>query len=88
MVAGLPPPPANPLVRVLAAVVGAFVLVAAFFFGLFVFVLVIGLMVVAWLALWARAWWLSRRAGGQAAATRHGEVIDAEYRVVSRREDD
>lgn len=88
MVYRLPPPPGNPLLRVLAAMVGVFVLAVAFFFGLFVFVLVFGLVVLAWLALWARAWWLARRAGGQAAADRQGEVIDAEYRVISRRDED
>jgi hypothetical protein len=78
----------NPLVRALAAVAGAFVLAVAFFFGLFVFVLVLGLLLLLWLALWARAWWLTRRSGGHAEVSSGEDVIDAEYHVVSRRDDD
>ena len=55
---------------------------------------------IAWLALWLRMWWLRRKmprdtagstqAPGQGAGqdARRGEVIDAEYTVVSQRDED
>jgi hypothetical protein len=95
------PPPANPLTRMLAALVGALALVGAFFFGIFVLAIVLGLGFIAWLAFSLRVWWLRRQqgaaasppdsgAGSSAADSRQaggGEVIDAEYTVVSRRND-
>jgi hypothetical protein len=69
-------------------------LVGAFFFGLFVLALAAGLGVLAWLVLALRVWWLGRRvrvgAGGVSRAgaeVRKGEVIEADYEVVSRRDD-
>ncbi len=100
----LGPPPMSPLTRLLAGVVGALALVGAFFFGLFVLAIVVTLGVIGWAAFWLRMWWLRRklaRAGFDPAAptgagpagdrnrpTRDGSVIDAEYEVVSRKEDD
>ena len=90
-------PPMNPLTRFFAAVAGAVVLTGALFFGLFIFLGSLALGLIAWISLWVRAWWLGRsgvtshsdaeghpRAGG---AERSVEVIEAEYTVVSRRED-
>jgi predicted lipid-binding transport protein (Tim44 family) len=91
----------NPLSRLLAGVVAVLVVVGAFFFGFFVLMLALGLGALAWLILSLRMWWLRRqmaaqRAGGGPhasagpghAETRRGDVIDADYEVLSRREDD
>jgi uncharacterized iron-regulated membrane protein len=90
----LPPPPSNPLARILAGSLAVLALAGAFFFGLVVLALAVGLGLLAWLALALRVWWLRRRgrdkAGGggrPGADVRRGEVIEAEYEVVSRRDD-
>ncbi len=96
----LSPPPLNPIARIVAALLAVAALVGAFFFGLIILAVAVGLGVLAWLVLTVRVWWLRRRirtgrggareAAGQSAPQerRRPEVIDAEYEVVSRREDD
>ena len=90
----LPPPPLNPLARVLAGLLAALALAGVFFFGLVVLALAAGLGLSAWLALTLRVWWLRRqgrdKAGGGSrpgADARKAEVIEADYTVVSRHED-
>jgi len=88
----LEPPPMNPLVRLLAGVLAVLALVGAFFFGLFVLAVLVGVGIIAWLGLWLRMAWLRRkmrRGGGAAGSGRQDgdDVIDAEYTVVSRREE-
>ena len=95
----LAPPPLNPLARILAGVLALAALVGAFFFGLFILVLAIGLGVLGWLSLTLRVWWLRRRQargdggvrnGSQSPGreSRKGDVIEAEYEVISHREED
>ena len=96
----LSPPPLNPVARILAGLLAVAALVGAFFFGLIILAAAVGLGVVAWLVLTVRVWWLRRRfrAGsgdsgkpaGQSTpgGVRKPDVIDAEYEVISRREDD
>ena len=89
----------NPLSRLLAAIVGALVIVGAFMFGFFILVAAIAFGLIAWLVIWVRVWWVKRKlaASGEASppgfepppgsrppGSRSGEVIDAEYEVVSR----
>jgi hypothetical protein len=95
----LPQPPQNPLARILAGLVALLALAAAFFFGLVVLALAVGLGVLAWLALMLRVGWLRRQgrdpardtardgAGRAGTAVRQGEVLEADYEVVSRRDD-
>ena len=91
----------NPLSRLLAGVVALLAVVGAFFFGFFVLMLALGLGALAWLILSLRMWWLRRQmaarhphggphasAGPGSAESRRGDVIDADYEVLSRREDD
>jgi predicted lipid-binding transport protein (Tim44 family) len=91
----------NPLSRLLAGVVALLAVVGAFFFGFFVLILALGLGALAWLILFVRMWWLRRQmaarspgggpqasAGPGNAGNRRGDVIDADYEVLSRREDD
>lgn len=98
------PPPMNPLSRLLAAVLAVLALVGAFFFGLFVLAFAAGLGVVMWLFLTLRMAWLRRKglSGGAQPATgngqeqrrgagpagKSGDIIDAEYTVVSRQDED
>ncbi len=93
------PPPMNPLSRLLAAIVGALVIVGAFMFGFFILIAAVAFGLIAWLVIWVRVWWIKRKLGatGDSAprdfgrpsgANREGsgsgDVIDAEYEVVSR----
>ena len=84
------PPPMNPLARLLAGVLAVLALVGAFFFGLFILAFAVGLGLVAWLALWIRMWWLGRNRPVETPRTgdRSDNVIDAEYTVVSRRDEE
>ena len=97
----LAPPPLNPLSRILAGLLAVLALVGAFFFGVFVLALALGLGALAWLVLAARMWWLRRQwqkhgSSGEysqavspgSADQRRTDVIDADYEVVSRREDE
>lgn len=99
----LAPPPLNPVARIIAALLAVAVLVGAFFFGLVILALAIGLGIVGWLALTLRLWWLRRQIGARTAsgpgsaggadrvqggAGRGRDDIEAEYEVISRREED
>ena len=97
------PPPINPLSRLLAGLLAVLALVGAFFFGVFVLIVAIGLGLIGWLVLWFRMWWMRQKLGrgaepkesgatpgrqsGSGPGDRQGEIIDAEYTVVSKRED-
>jgi membrane protein implicated in regulation of membrane protease activity len=96
----LTPPPMNPLAAILAGLLTVLALVGAFFFGVFILILAVGLAMLAWLILTLRLWWLRRRWNGRAAGrdpdhvvregrveNAEGQVIDADYEVISRRED-
>ncbi len=98
------PPPMNTLSRLVAALLAVLALVGAFFFGIFVLVLAAGLGLAAWLYLTLRLWWFRRKGGapgteqegfetmfrkaGQPPGKESGKVIDAEYTVVSREDDE
>ena len=98
----LGPPPMNPITRVIAALLAVAALVGAFFFGLIILVLAVGLGILGWLFLTLRLWWLRRQFGAQAgrrpgggsgpgqspgSGGRQDDSIEAEYKVVSRRQD-
>ena len=91
----------NPVSRILAGVLGIAVLAAAFFFGFIVLMLAAGLGVLAWLLLALRMWWLRRQwarhgpgveahrdGWARPGSAREGEVIEADYEVVTRRDED
>ena len=81
----------NPLSRLLAALMAVLALVAAFFFGLIVLALAVGFGLLLWLGIRLRLWWIQRHLppidADPAATPKKGEVIDAEYTVVSRQKD-
>ncbi|MFC1740839.1 hypothetical protein ACFL0N_05120 [Pseudomonadota bacterium] len=80
----------NPLTRFLAGILAVLALVGAFFFGIFVLIFALGFGLVAWLALSLRMWWLRRKSPSAAPPGKDhsGDVIDAEYTVVSRRDEE
>ena len=94
----LPPPSLNPVSRLLTGLAAVLLLIGAAFFGVVVLLVVLGLGVLGWVVLSLRIWWLRRQAGsgpdrtephgdgrarGQGRAG--GDVIDADYEVISRR---
>jgi len=94
------PPPRNPLSAILAAVVGAVAVAGAFFLGFVTLVIVLGLGLLIWIAVLVRVKWLQHKmrksghdpfAEAQARARGAGsrsEYIEAEYTVVSEREEE
>lgn len=100
----LGPPPMNPLSRLLAGILAVLALAGALFFGVFILALVVGLGLIAWIVFRVRMWWIGRKlplgatGGGAAGVHGHrtesgsgdqeGEIIDAEYTVVSRQDED
>jgi len=89
------PPPGNPLTRIIAAIIGVFVLAGAFIVGTAALLVIAGLAVITGLALWLRVAWIKHqlRKGGvdfskpARPPSESGEVIDAEYTVVSVQND-
>lgn len=101
MIQYLPPGSGNPLNRIVAGLSAVLVMVVAVFFGMVFLAAAVGLALLGWLALNLRIAWLRRQmrnrggvghssAGqaGMAPDTNHGHVIDADYEVISRGEDD
>jgi len=88
------PPPQNPLTRIITAIIAVFVLIGTLIIGMAAFLVVAGLGLVAGLALWARIAWVKhrlRKSGvdfgpGPEQRSETGDVIDAEYTVVSVQE--
>jgi hypothetical protein len=87
------PPPQSPLTRIVAAIIAAFALVGAFIIGTAALLVVLAIGLVAGLALWLRVAWIKHQlkksgidlnAGTRAEKPAEtGEVIDAEYTVIS-----
>jgi hypothetical protein len=84
------PPPMNPLARLLAGILAVLAVAGAFFFGIFVFLFALGVGLVAWLILWVRMWWLRRQQPADLPREKDqsGDIIDAEYTVVSRQDEE
>ena len=90
------PPPGNPLTRLIAGLFGLLALIGAFFFGFVLLAVALAVGLVAFVVIQLRFWWLRRNsafAGQRPGESKpredsDGTVIDAEYEVVSRKEDD
>jgi len=85
------PPPQNPLTRILAAIIAVFALIGSFMIGLAALLVVAGVGLIAGISLWLRFAWIRRRlqkngmgpVAGVDNSRESGQVIDAEYTVVS-----
>jgi len=94
------PPPLNPLSRILAGILAVLALAGAFFFGIFVLALAAGLGLIAWLLFSIRLWWMRKQGAVRGPASRPAQqagpgsgetsrdIIDVEYTVVSRRDEE
>lgn len=91
------PPPQGPLTRIVAAIIAVFVLIGTFMIGLAAFLVVGGIVLVGGLVIWLRVLWIKRQLrksgvdlnAGMRPPTQQdpGNVIDAEYTVVSKNDD-
>lgn len=92
------PPPQNPLLRLVTAIIAVFALAGAFMIGIAAFLVIAGVGLVAGLVIWLRVAWIKRKLGkngvnlegtrvsDRARGTSSGQVIDAEYTVISEEE--
>ena len=89
------PPPQNPLVKVITAIVAVIMLVGAFMIGMVALLVVAGLGLIAGIALWIRVAWIKRqlrKSGVDLGESMNspqapGHVIEAEYTVISDQQD-
>lgn len=83
------PPAMSPLGRVIAGLIAALSVIGAFIFGIFVLGIAIGLGVILILVASARNWWQRRNSGWTPPqeTEQSRESIEAEYTVISRRQD-
>lgn len=79
----------------LVVIVGAFALGAAIVFGVFAFVVLIGIILVLAAVLGIRMWWLGRKlpkhqesvSEQSRSKSDHQTVIEGEYQVISAKQD-
>jgi len=94
------PPPQGPLTRIFASIIAVLVLIGAFMVGVVALLVVAGVGLIAGIAIWLRVVWIKRQlrksgvdlgAGiNPTAATPtkdSGQIIEAEYTVISEREE-
>ena len=79
----------------LVVIVGAFAIGAAIVFGVFAFVVLIGMILVLAAVLGIRMWWLGRKLSKHQESVSeqsrsksdHQTVIEGEYQVISAKQD-
>ena len=94
------PPPQGPLTRIVAGIIAVLVLIGGFMIGMVALLFIAGAGLIAGIAIWLRIVWIKRQlrksgvdldAGlnpSAASATKEsGQVIEAEYTVISEREE-
>lgn len=94
------PPPQNPFSRFIAGIVAVLAVAGAFMIGMVALLVVAGIGLLAGVVIWVRVAWIKRKLkkGGfsidamQQAASKQdqshrGQIIDAEYTVVSEKKD-
>ena len=93
----LNPPPQNPFTRLIAAIIAIFALVGSFMIGFAALVVVAAVGLVLAIAIWLRVAWLKHRMKKEGVTfgdgtftdrpREQGNIIDAEYTVVSEKDD-
>jgi Flp pilus assembly protein TadB len=92
----LNPPPSNPLSKLIAAVIAVLALMGSFILGFAVLLVVAGIGLLLAIAIWVRVFMIKRRLKKQGVhfedmsrpVQRTGDVIEAEYTVISERQED
>ena len=78
------PPTRGPVSRLFSALVLLVIFTVAFFLGTFLFLVILGLVIILGVALYLRLWWLRRR------LVRQGEgrsvTLEGEYTVEKRQD--
>lgn len=92
------PPPQNPFTRLIAALIAVFALVGSFMIGFAALLVVAAVGLVLAIAIWIRVAWIRRRMKKEGVDFQtnpfnrqppdKGNVIDAEYTVISENDDD
>lgn len=89
------PPPQSPLSKIIAAIIAAFALVGSLVIGAAALLAIAGVALIAGISIWLRVAWIKRRWQKSGldfgprvdASGDSGQVIDAEYTVISSSED-
>lgn len=89
------PPPQNPLTRIIAAIIAVFVLIGSFMIGMVALLVVAAVGAILAIAIWLRVMWIKRRMKKEGVnfdrpvdmSQNTGQVIDAEYTVISETDD-
>ncbi len=85
------PPPQNPVQKIVATIIAIIVLGGAFMLGMVALLFVAGIGLFAGFVIWLRLTWIryQLRKSGADAGTQDapGQVIDAEYTIISEHED-
>jgi cytochrome b561 len=81
------PPPVSPLGRIVASVLAVAAVVGALVFGFFILAVAVAVGFLVWISFAVRGWWRrkNRPAKPEQSEPRHGQVIETEYTVISRR---
>jgi len=92
------PPPQNPFTRLIAAIIAVFALVGSFMIGFAALLVVAAVGLVLAIAIWIRVAWIKHRLKKEGVnfetnpfnrpPPESGNVIDAEYTVVSENDDE
>lgn len=80
------PPPQSPLTRFIGGIVAIITLVGAFMLGMVALLVVAAVGLIAAVGIWLRVIWIKRQMRKNGVA-RQGDVIEAEYTVVSKHEE-
>jgi len=94
------PPPQGPLTRIIAGILAVFTLIGAFMIGMVALLVIAGVGLIAGIAIWMRIAWVKRQLrksgfgpgatinpSAATSAEQSSQVIDAEYTVISEREE-
>ena len=80
------PPPQSPLTRLIGGIVAVITLIGAFMLGMVALLVVAAAGLIAAVAIWLRVIWIKRQMRKNGVA-RDGDVIEAEYTVISKHEE-